>query len=54
MKHLNEAAEKLLDLSKTERIEKIRAARWIGYPIAKKALALTSDIASLLFAKIIN
>ncbi|WP_323815846.1 TniB family NTP-binding protein [Cellvibrio sp. NN19] len=44
MKHLNEAAAKLLDLNKDERIERIRAARWIGYPSAKKALDKLEDL----------
>lgn len=44
MKHLTEAAAKLLDLEKEERIEKIRATRWIGYPTAKKALNKLDDL----------
>lgn len=44
MKHLNEAAARLLDLEKEKRIEKIRATRWIGYPTAKKALNKLDDL----------
>lgn len=44
MKHLNDTTAKLLNLDKEERIERIRAARWIGYPSAKKALDKMEDL----------
>jgi len=42
--HLNEAAAKLLALSDVERIERIRASRWIGYPRAKAILDKLEDL----------
>ncbi len=44
MSHLNEPTLKLLDLSDTERIKRIRAPRWIGYPQAKAILAKLEDL----------
>lgn len=44
--HLNESTVKLLDLSKAERIEKIRSPRWIGYPRAQEILAKLDDMLS--------
>jgi type II secretory pathway predicted ATPase ExeA len=42
--HLTESASKLLELSDTERIERIRAPRWIGYPRAKAVLDKLEDL----------
>lgn len=44
MSHLNESTFKLLELSDAERIERIRAPRWIGYPQAKTILAKLEDL----------
>lgn len=44
MSHLNESTLKLLELSDAERIERIRAPRWIGYPQAKAILAKLEDL----------
>lgn len=44
MSHLNDSTIKLLDLSDADRIEKIRAPRWIGYPRAKAVLAKLEDL----------
>lgn len=44
MSHLNESTLKLLELSDAERIERIRAPRWIGYPQAKTILAKLEDL----------
>lgn len=44
MSHLNESTLKLLELSDMERIERIRAPRWIGYPQAKAILAKLEDL----------
>lgn len=44
MSHLNESTLQLLDLSDAERIERIRAPRWIGYPQAKAILAKLEDL----------
>ena len=42
--HLSEAAAKLLALSDAERVERIRASRWIGYPRAKAVLDKLEDL----------
>ena len=44
MSHLNDSTLKLLELSDPERIERIRAPRWIGYPQAKAILAKLDDL----------
>ncbi|WP_432723880.1 TniB family NTP-binding protein [Jeongeupia wiesaeckerbachi] len=44
MSHLNDSTAKLLELSDAERIEKIRAPRWIGYPRAKAVMAKLEDL----------
>ena len=44
MSHLNESVLKLLELSDAERIERIRAPRWIGYPQAKTILSKLEDL----------
>jgi len=42
--HLNAATADLLDMSDAERIERVRSARWIGYPRAKEVLAKLEDL----------
>lgn len=49
MNHLHESARELLALSDKERIERIRAPRWIGYPQAKTTLAKLEEL--LLYPK---
>lgn len=44
MSHLNESTAKLLELDNVQRIERIRASRWIGYPCAKTILAKLEDL----------
>lgn len=44
--HLNSNAIEQLELSKSERIEKIRSDRWIGYPKAKSVLTKLEDLLS--------
>lgn len=44
MKHLNDTAAALLTLEKAERIERIRASRWIGYPRAQAILTRLEDL----------
>lgn len=44
MSHLNESTRKLLELSDAERIERIRAPRWIDYPQAKAIMAKLEDL----------
>ncbi|MBA4709283.1 TniB family NTP-binding protein [Aquitalea aquatica] len=44
MSHLNESTLKLLELSDAERVERIRAPRWIGYPQAKTILTKLEDL----------
>jgi hypothetical protein len=43
-KHLNESAREVLKLSKEERIDRIRSARWIGYTRAKEILDQLEDL----------
>lgn len=42
--HLNAATVDLLTLTDAERIERVRASRWIGYPRAKEVLAKLEDM----------
>ncbi len=42
--HLSEAAASYLELSDEERVERIRAPRWIGYPRTKQVLAKLEDL----------
>ena len=42
--HLNESTAKLLQLAKADRIERIRAPRWIGYPRAQEILGKLEDM----------
>lgn len=49
MSHLNESTLKLLALSDAERIERIRAPRWIGYPRAQEILQKLEEL--LLYPK---
>lgn len=44
MSHLNESALKLLELTNSERVERIRSPRWIGYPQAKAILSKLEDL----------
>lgn len=44
MSHINESTAKLLELDNAQRIERIRASRWIGYPCAKAILAKLEDL----------
>jgi Cdc6-like AAA superfamily ATPase len=43
-KHLNDSAREALKLSKEERINRIRSARWIGYTRAKEILDQLEDL----------
>lgn len=42
--HLDPALRSLADLSAPERIERIRADRWIDYPRAREALARLDEL----------
>ncbi len=42
--HLNEATAKLLSLEASERIQRIRSPRWIGYPQAQQVLGKLEDL----------
>jgi Bacterial TniB protein len=46
MTHLSPSATECLALSTEERIARIRAPRWIGYPRSKKVLAKLEDLLS--------